>query len=182
MDHLCVFQSADGAWHLWGCIRRTAVGRMLYRWEGQGLELAPWQPTGEIIRADPAAGESLSDRHGEEWIQSPFVVASAGQYYFFYGGHGTGLDSQGHPVARDDPRTECQMPLIDLDRRPALAAAPRLQDGFSRLFVGPGRGARPVRDRDRRFVASVSCWLSGWRPGAGWHLPAHLKRPDKLVG
>ena len=33
VDHH-VYQSVDGAWHLWGCIRKTTVGRILYRWEG----------------------------------------------------------------------------------------------------------------------------------------------------
>ena len=33
VDHH-VYQSADGAWHLWGCIRKTPVGRVLYHWEG----------------------------------------------------------------------------------------------------------------------------------------------------
>src|SRR5207253_2025516 len=89
VDHH-LFQSADGAWHLWGCIRRTAVGRVLYHWEGTGLTDAPWRPTGEILRADRAAGESLADWQGEEWLQSPFVVRAYGRYFCFYGGHGTG--------------------------------------------------------------------------------------------
>jgi hypothetical protein len=140
VDHYA-FQSADGAWQLWGCIRRTAVGRVLYRWEGQGLEQAPWQPTGEIVRAEAAAGESLDDWRGQEWIQSPFVLRSAGRYYFFYGGHGTGLDAQGQPVPRDDPRTECQMCLMtSTDGR--TWQRHRGPNGYSRVFVGPGE----VRD------------------------------------
>ena len=73
VDHH-VYQGADGAWHLWGCIRKTPVGRILYHWEGETLAEGPWRLTGEIIRADREAGESLEDWRGEEWIQSPFVM------------------------------------------------------------------------------------------------------------
>ena len=70
VDHH-VFRSPDGAWHLWGCIRKTFVGRVLYHWEGQSLSEGPWRQTGELIRAAHEAGESLHDWRGEEWIQSP---------------------------------------------------------------------------------------------------------------
>ena len=79
VDHH-VFQSTDGAWHLWGCIRMTTVGRILYRWEGRSLIDGPWHPTGQIIRVDRAVGESLADMKGEECIQSPFVVIVGGTY------------------------------------------------------------------------------------------------------
>ena len=48
VDHH-VFQSRDGAWHLWGCIRGTAVGRVLYHWESDSLEKEHWTQTGEVI-------------------------------------------------------------------------------------------------------------------------------------
>ena len=110
VDHH-VFRSTDGAWHLWGCIRGTAVGRVLYHWEGESLSIGPWRSTGEYLRADRAAGESLQDTRGEEWLQSPFVVASGGTYHMFYGGHGTGEDAVGRPVPREDPRVACQICL-----------------------------------------------------------------------
>jgi hypothetical protein len=56
-------------WHLWACIRKTSVGRILYHWEGDSLTEGPWRCTDEIVRVDRAAGESLEDRDGEEWIQ-----------------------------------------------------------------------------------------------------------------
>ena len=60
VDHH-VYRGLDGAWHLWGCIRGTPVGRILYRWQGDALEQANWRRTGEILRVDHEAGESLED-------------------------------------------------------------------------------------------------------------------------
>jgi len=141
VDHH-IFQDASGVWQLWGCIRRTSVGRILYRWDADRLTDSPWRQTGEIIRVDPAAGESLNDRHGEEWIQSPFVVKERGQYFMFYGGHGTGADASGRPVERDDPRVACQMCLMT---SPDGRQWTRHRDarGYSRLFVGPGETRDP---------------------------------------
>jgi beta-fructofuranosidase len=141
VDHH-IFQSVDGAWHLWGCIRGTPVGRMLYHWEAESLTESPWRQTGEIIRAEQEAGESLDDWRGEEWIQSPFVVQEAGTYYMFYGGHGTGADASGNPVPRGDPRTACQMCLMtSKDGRNWTRY--RGKDGYSRLFIGPGETRDP---------------------------------------
>ena len=56
--------SADGAWHLWGCIRGTSVGRVLYHWQGPSLTAPNWRPTGQIVRVDRQAGESILDRDG----------------------------------------------------------------------------------------------------------------------
>ncbi|MBN1660117.1 MAG: hypothetical protein JXA93_17080 [Anaerolineae bacterium] len=141
VDH-CVFQSADGAWHLWGCIRGTSVGRILYHWEGQSLTLPNWTPTGEIIRVDRHAGESIRDRDGKEWIQSPYVVRHNGTYFMFYGGHSTGLDAGGTPVPPSDPRMEGQICLMT---SPDGRTWTRHRDkhGHSRLFVGPGETRDP---------------------------------------
>jgi hypothetical protein len=150
--------SADvGAWHLWGCIRGTSVGRILYHWEGDSLSQGPWRPTAEIVRVDRAAGESLDERDGEEWIQSPFVVRHDGTYYMFYGGHGTGLDARGRPVPRGDPSMACQMCLMTSPDGRTWArhrsASPR-GAGYSRLFTGPGETRDP-------------CLI---RVGNAWHL------------
>jgi hypothetical protein len=141
VDHH-VFQASDGTWHLWGCIRRTAVGRIFYHWEAEKITDAPWCQTGEIMRIDRAAGESLDDRYGQEWIQSPFVVRDQGRYFMFYGGHGTGIDAQGRPVARDDPRIACQMCLMTSDDGRRWTRHRNAQ-GYSRLFVGPGETRDP---------------------------------------
>ncbi len=141
VDHH-VFQGPDGAWHLWGCIRRTPVGRILYHWEGQRLDAGPWHATGEYLRADHAAGESLEGVAGKEWIQSPFVVKTNGLFYMFYGGHGTGTNRHGQPVSYDDPAMECQICLMtSSDGRHWVRH--RNGAGLSRVFAGPGETRDP---------------------------------------
>ena len=50
-DH-CIFQSPDGRWHLWACVRWTEVGRLLCHWEAGSLNDGPWEFQNEWIRAD----------------------------------------------------------------------------------------------------------------------------------
>ncbi|MBL7200044.1 MAG: hypothetical protein ISS56_07845 [Anaerolineae bacterium] len=77
--HQCVdhhlYQGPDGAWHLWGCIRGTPVGRILYHWEGESLDAGPWRQTGEILRVDRLAGESLDDRGARSGSRPPLWSA-----------------------------------------------------------------------------------------------------------
>ncbi|MCJ7739582.1 MAG: hypothetical protein MUQ10_20095 [Anaerolineae bacterium] len=162
-EHECVdhhvYQDVDGQWHLWGCIRRTCVGRILYHWESDTLVQSPWRDTGTVIRVDRAAGESLDDWNGEEWIQSPFVVRHSGSFYMYYGGHSTARDAEGHPVPSGDPRTACQMCLmISQDGREWTRY--RNEDGLSRLFVGPGE------TRDPCVLKMGDCW---YLYHAGYH-------------
>jgi hypothetical protein len=158
VDHH-VYQGADGAWHLWGCIRKTSVGRILYHWEGDRLTEAGWRQTGEIIRADHDAGESLADWRGEEWIQSPCVVCHRGTYYMFYGGHGTGIAANGQPVPYEDPRMDGQVCLMT---SPDGRSWRRHRDaqGYSRLFLGPGE------TRDPCLIRVGDCWHLYY---AGYH-------------
>lgn len=141
VDHH-VFQSSDGAWHLWGCIRSTAVGRILYRWEGSRLTEGPWRSTGELFRANPEAGESIDDWRDQEWLQSPFAIRVGDTWYMFYGGHATGIDAAGHPVPREDQRGACQICLMT---SPDGRSWTRHRDGsgYSRLFTGPGEARDP---------------------------------------
>ena len=172
-----MFQSADGAWHLWGCIRRTAVGRLLYHWQGADLAHTPWAPTGEIMRADPAAGESLADWQGEEWIQSPFVVQADGRYYFFYGGHSTGRDAGGQPVPADDARVACQICLMTSpDGRHWQRHVDA--DRFSRLFAGPGEARDPCLIQiDGRWHLYYAGYADGDQEQAG----IYLRTSDDLL-
>ncbi|MEX2513384.1 MAG: hypothetical protein WD398_10805 [Cyclobacteriaceae bacterium] len=55
VDHH-IFQAEDGNWHLWGCVRHTGWGRILYK----NLTDSPWEATGEFIRANAAFGESIN--------------------------------------------------------------------------------------------------------------------------
>jgi hypothetical protein len=141
VDHH-VYRSSDGSWHLWGCIRGTSVGRVLYHWEGERLTQPNWRQTGEMIRVDRAAGESIRDRDGQEWIQSPYVVRHAGLYYMFYGGHSTGFDALGTPVPQGDLRMEGQICLMTSpDGR--TWTRHKGDRGYSRLFVAPGETRDP---------------------------------------
>jgi beta-fructofuranosidase len=118
------------------------VGRILYHWEGASLSQPNWTPTGEIIRVDRDAGESVLDRDGKEWIQSPYTVHHNGLYYMFYGGHGTGIDIDGKPVPRGDPRMEGQICLMT-SRNGRTWARHRNDRGYSRLFIAPGETRDP---------------------------------------
>jgi hypothetical protein len=141
VDHH-VFRGLDGTWHLWGCIRGTATGRILYHWEGERLDWGPWTPTGEFFRPDRTAGESIADWEGQEWIQSPFIVQKNDLFYFFYGGHSTGMNLSGSEVPAGDPSVECQICLMtSKDGRSWKRYRNEL--GQSRLFTGPGEARDP---------------------------------------
>lgn len=141
VDHH-VYRGLDGSWHLWGCIRGTAVGRILYHWEGRRPDHDLWRATGETLRADRSSGESLEDWEGQEWIQSPFVVRDSGIFYMFFGGHSTGLDRCGRKVAADDPNVECQICLMTSEDGREWKRY-RNEQGYSRLFCGPGEARDP---------------------------------------
>lgn len=159
-DH-CIFQSADGTWHLWACVRGTKVGRILCHWEAKELTDSPWRFTGEIIRADKAAGESMVDWKGQEFIQSPFVVKEKGKCYMFYGGYDTALDAYGNKLdaAADYDRAQKQICLMT---SPDGRKWRRHRDcnGFSRVFVGPGSA------RDECIVKFADKWYAYY---AGHH-------------
>jgi hypothetical protein len=77
-----VWQSADGGWHLWSCIRGTQVGgesRLFYAWRGTAPTAPDWTPVGIAMQADPAAGETPGG------LQAPFVLPFGGGYRMFYG-------------------------------------------------------------------------------------------------
>ena len=40
VDHH-LFKGSDGHWHLWGCVRNTEVGRVLYHWQAADLTDSP---------------------------------------------------------------------------------------------------------------------------------------------
>ncbi len=129
VDH-AIFQSRDGAWHLWACVRGTKVGRVLYAWETDDLHRLRWEPRGIVMRAEGRFGESMNDWQGEEWIQAPHVIRAQGRYWLFYGGHNTELG-------------ECQICLAtSVDGRRFM----RYQNnqGYSRVFIGPGEARDPM--------------------------------------
>ena len=163
VDH-AIFQSADGAWHLWACVRGLRIGRLLYHWEGESLEHGPWQPRGVAMRAEAAYGESINDFYGEEWIQAPHVIVADGTYYMFYGGHNTEMG-------------ECQICLaVSADGR----AFSRHTDarGFSRVFTGPGEARDPMvlRVGDR-----YHCYYCGHDTGSRRPCKVYCRTSDDLV-
>ena len=77
-----IWQSEDGTWQLWSCIRQTKCGgktRLLYRWEGKALTDANWTPKGIAMNADPDAGETNGG------LQAPHVIRRNGAFLMFYG-------------------------------------------------------------------------------------------------
>ena len=129
VDH-AIWQSVDGKWHCWACVRKTNIGRLLYGWEGDSLEQTNWKPTGITMRAEQKFGESINDWLGEEYIQAPHVIQYDGKYWMFYGGHNTELG-------------ECQICLAtSTDGRTFERRQNEL--GYSRLFVGPGEVRDPM--------------------------------------
>ena len=146
VDH-AIFPSDDGHWHLWACIRGTAVGRLFYHWEGTSPLAPDWEPRGVAMRADAAFGESLDDWNGEEWIQAPHVIVRDGKHHMFYGGHRSETGA-------------CQVCLAtSADGR----AFERYRDerGHSRVFVGPGEARDPMV---LRIEDTYYCYYAGHDP------------------
>ena len=85
------FGRADnGTWQLWACIRGTAVGRLLYRWQGGSLDEGPWRPLGIAARATEAFGEDVSTKDGRrvEGIGAPFMLRVGGAPRLLYHSNG----------------------------------------------------------------------------------------------
>ncbi len=150
VDHHA-FRGPGGLWHLWGCVRATAVGRILYHWQAPSLTDSLWRDTGELTRCDRAAGECLNDRRSEQ-IQSPFFVEHEGRYYMFYGGASAGVrDEDGGMIDvadldPGDPRlaTHAHSQICLMTSADGLQwTRHRDERGYSRLFVGPGAARDP---------------------------------------
>ena len=148
-DHT-IFRAADGSWHLWACVRRTKVGRLLVHWSADEFSQSPWRLCDDVIRCDRNAGESVVVWMGEEFLQSPFVVFEDGRYYMFYGGYDTGVDPDGNPTT-DYSLQEKQTCLMT---SPDGLSWTRHKDenGMSRVFVGPGAV------RDQCLMKSGDTW------------------------
>ena len=159
VDHH-IFQSEDGVWHLWACIRATNIGRILYHWRSDDFRASNWEPTGEYFRRDQTYGESIRDWRGEEWIQSPYFIQVEGLWYMFYGGHATGggVDDGNN---YDDPAMPAQMCLMTSSDGWNWIRH-RNKDGFSRVFAGPGE----VRDPCLINIDGVwHCYYAGFDGG-----------------
>lgn len=146
VDHH-IIKGDDGYFHLWGCVRNTEVGRVLYHWRARNLTDSPWEETGQYFRCDFDMGECIDDWYGQEWLQSPYFVKEGGKYYMFYGGHSTGKDKFGNHVSGNPPsvgmrKAESQICLMTSDNGVDWVRY-RNEDGLSRVFVGPGQTRDP---------------------------------------
>ena len=78
-----LWQSDDGTWQLWSCIRNTACGgnsRLFYAWEGAEITDTMWTPKGISMMADASLGETLGG------LQAPHVIRDDdGIYKMVYG-------------------------------------------------------------------------------------------------
>ena len=150
VDHH-IFFADDNKWHLWGCIRGTKAGRILYHWRADKLTDTHWEKTGEILRSNQLFGEDMCHINNEEWIQSPYVVKENGKYYMFYGGHSTEWDAYGRAKDRL-PYASAQLTTSAVRGQMCLMTS---EDGLnwkrylnpegqSRLFSGPGETRDPM--------------------------------------
>jgi hypothetical protein len=77
-----IWQSVDGTWQLWSCIRHTKETghtRLFYRWEGTNLTAPNWKPVGVALRAETRFGEQPGG------LQAPFVLRDGQRFVMFYG-------------------------------------------------------------------------------------------------
>lgn len=155
-----VFQDTEGQWHLWACVRGTAIGRILAHWEADSLTQSPWHFTGDIIRADKSAGESLVEWHGQEFIQSPYIIEHQDSFFMFYGGYSTGMNPSGDTTTNYS-HTENQISLMTSSNGRDWT---RYTDarGYSRLFAGPGAARDPVVKKFGNLWYIYYCGHHNW--------------------
>ena len=175
VDHH-IFQSDDGTWHLWGCIRATKVGRILYHWETDDFRKSPWGATGEFIRKDENCGESIRDWNDEEWLQSPYFIHVDGLRYMFYGGHATGGNISDGKIY-EDKSLPCQMCLMT-SKDGLHWERHKDKDGLSRIFAGPGE----VRDPCLLNIDGIwHCYYAGFNKGDSWNHGFYCRTSKDLI-
>jgi len=142
VDHGFI-RARDGSWQLWACMRGTAVGRLIYGWQGRSLEEGPWEPRGIVLRAREEYGEHASP---EERIGAPFFAVFDDTYYCFY--HSSGI----HAMTSED----------------GIHYTRRLDEkGRSLLYAGGGRDVMMLKIGGRFFSYSTISTVArdGWKRG-----------------
>ena len=142
------FQAADGIWHLWAGIRRTAAGKIIYHWSSDDFFRSPWTDTGQIMRCDRGAGECMSPLDNGEGIHALCFVQHADTWYMFYTTDGIGEDRFGQPIsatgggfkAMTDEVWQIGL-MTSTDGRTWNRY--RNDAGHSRVFTGPGNARDP---------------------------------------
>ncbi len=142
VDHGFI-RARDGTWQLWACIRGTAVGRLLYRWQGDSLEQGPWEARGVAARARAEYGEQ---QEANEKIGAPFFAVFDDTYYLFY--HSAGI----HLMTSEDG--------VEYHRR-------LNKDGNSILYEDGGRDVMILKIGERYFSYSAVSTVAadGWKRG-----------------
>jgi sucrose-6-phosphate hydrolase SacC (GH32 family) len=86
-DH-CFIRGQDGLWHMFGITHAEPAApldeRFLAHATSPVLLDAPWRKHGQVIHADPAAGETH--------VWAPHVIRHAGLYWMYYCGGGAKHD------------------------------------------------------------------------------------------
>ena len=141
VDHGFVL-AENGNWQLWACIRGTAVGRLLYRWEGESLERGPWEPRGIAARADARFGEATDP----EKMQAPFFLKEDDRYLLFY-------NSAGIRLMTSDDGVHYTRAIGD--------------DGSNVLYEAGGRDVTVNKEGGRYFAYSTVSTVArdGWKYG-----------------
>ena len=147
VDHH-IFKASDGKWHLWGCIRGTAVGRILYHWRSDHLTDEHWEQTGEYMRCDASSGESVRYWDGE--VDSIAYVVRDKKVLHVYGGHST----NGICMVRLRIMSLMKAELSGVPCRGQICVMIsndglnwqryKNRAGQTRLFMGPGEARDPV--------------------------------------
>jgi len=142
VDHGFI-QAANNKWQLWACIRGTAIGRLLYRWEGDNLEEGSWEPKGIAARADSSFGEKI---YPQESIQAPYFLKLDDGYYCFY-------NSNGARLMKSENGT-------NFERF-------RIKDNNNLLYQESGRDVMVMKEEDLFYSYSTVSTVArdGWRYG-----------------
>jgi hypothetical protein len=142
VDHGFI-RAANGKWQLWACIRGTAVGRILYRWEGDHLDKGPWTPEGIAARADSSFGERAEPR---ETIQAPYFLKIKDDYYCFYTSNGARM-----MISKDGVHYE----------------RPHLSNNVNLMYPDSGRDIMMLEEGDLLYSYSTISTVTrdGWKYG-----------------
>ncbi len=170
VDHGFI-RAREGSWQLWACMRGTAVGRLIYGWQGRSLEEGPWQRRGVMLRAREEFGERASPR---ETVGAPFFARFDGIYYCFYHSRGIHaltskdginytrrLDEEGRSLLYPDGGRDVMMLRIDGRFFSYSTVSTVAKDSWKRGFVI----LRTSDDLDRWSDYTIVC--EGGRAGNG---------------
>lgn len=141
VDHGFI-KSANGQWQLWACMRGTAVGRILYGWEGGSLASGLWDPIDIVARADSSWGEKFNP----ETIQAPFFMKTDTSFLCFYNSAGIRI------MTSSDGKDYKRIPFVN---------------NSNLLYKDGGRDVMVMHDNDRFYAYSTVSTVAkdNWKYG-----------------